>query len=52
MSRPAVDPARDRAAEVVQAALSNRARRPVVTSFFDEATFTISHVVRDPGSSA
>lgn len=50
MSRPASDPARDRAAEGVQAALGDATRRPVVTSFFDEATYTISHVVRDPGS--
>ncbi len=46
------DPARDRAAGGVRAALADSARSPVVTSFFDEATFTISHVVRDPGSSA
>ncbi|MDI1282688.1 MBL fold metallo-hydrolase [Brevundimonas sp.] len=52
MPRSAADPARDRAAEVVQAALSDPTSRPVVTSFFDEATYTISHVVRDPGSSA
>ncbi|MGV9005543.1 MAG: MBL fold metallo-hydrolase [Brevundimonas sp.] len=50
MSRPASDPARDRAAEGVRAALGDATRRPVVTSFFDEATYTISHVVRDPGS--
>lgn len=50
MPRSAPDAARDRAAEVVRAALSDGARRPVVTSFFDEATYTISHVVRDPGS--
>ena len=52
MPRSAADPARDRAAEVVQAALSDPTSRPVVTSFFDEATYTISHVVRDPGSGA
>lgn len=52
MPRSTADPARDRAAEVVQAALSDRMRRPIVTSFFDEATYTISHVVRDPGSNA
>ncbi|HAI58804.1 MAG TPA: MBL fold metallo-hydrolase [Xanthomonadaceae bacterium] len=37
---------------VVEAALAAPARRPVVASFFDEATFTVSHVVRDPGGSA
>ena len=52
MSRPAVDPVRDLASEGVRAAFLDAARRPVVKSFFDEATFTISHVVRDPGSSA
>tara|TARA_R110000782_G_scaffold242942_2_gene329461 strand:+ start:241 stop:1182 length:942 start_codon:yes stop_codon:yes gene_type:complete len=52
MSRPAPDPARDQAAAVVESALADASRRPVVTSFFDEATFTISHVVRDPGSKA
>lgn len=52
MPRSTADAARDRAAEVVQAALSDRTRRPIVTSFFDEATYTISHVVRDPGSNA
>ncbi|MDY1547066.1 MBL fold metallo-hydrolase [Luteibacter sahnii] len=34
------------------AALDDPARRPVVTSFFDEATYTVSHLVRDPGSTA
>ncbi len=40
------------ATEVVATALADAARCPVVRSFFDEATFTVSHVVRDPGSKA
>ncbi len=47
-----IDPARDHATAIIEAALSDAARRPTVRSFFDEATFTISHVVRDPGSTA
>ena len=46
------DPARDHAAQVIGAALADPGKRPVVKSFFDEATFTVSHVVRDPGSRA
>lgn len=42
------DPARDHAASIIQAALGDSVKRPVVKSFFDEATFTISHVVHDP----
>jgi glyoxylase-like metal-dependent hydrolase (beta-lactamase superfamily II) len=37
---------------IVQTALAESARRPLVKSFFDEATFTVSHVVRDPQSKA
>jgi Zn-dependent hydrolases, including glyoxylases len=48
----APDAPRDEAQAVIQAALSDPSRRPVVRSFFDETTFTISHVVRDPGSDA
>lgn len=44
------DPARDHAASVIQDALSDSVKRPVVKSFFDEATFTISHVVHDPAT--
>ncbi len=40
------------AAEVIRDALANSALRPVIRSFFDPSTFTISHVVRDPGSNA
>jgi len=49
-SRP--DPALDAATEIVEAARANPALRPLVRSFFDEETFTVSHVVRDPGSKA
>ena len=52
MSSPNPDPARDHAMDVVRSALTDPAKRPVVVSFFDEPTFTVSHVVRDPGSSA
>ena len=42
----------DHARAVVAAGLTNPAKRPVVKSFFDEQTYTISHVVRDPQSNA
>ena len=37
---------------IVAAGLANPTKRPVVKSFFDEQTYTISHVVRDPQSNA
>lgn len=40
------------ATAIVRAALDTPARRPLVKAFFDEATFTVSYVVRDPGSAA
>ena len=40
------------ATAVIDGALQGRTPRPQVTTFFDEATFTASHVVRDPGSDA
>ena len=40
------------AISIVRAALENAGRRPSIKSFFDAATFTISHVVRDPESNA
>jgi glyoxylase-like metal-dependent hydrolase (beta-lactamase superfamily II) len=40
------------AAAVIAEALENSAKRPVVRSFFDEQTFTVSHVVSDPASKA
>lgn len=52
MSSTPADPARDHASDMVRAALEAPARCPVVESFFDEQTFTVSHVVRDPGSNA
>ena len=44
------DTARDHAASVITTALADPGNRPVVKSFFDEATFTISHVVHDPAT--
>lgn len=46
------DPPLAAARAVVEAALVDAAKRPVVASFFDPDTFTISHIVRDPGSAA
>jgi glyoxylase-like metal-dependent hydrolase (beta-lactamase superfamily II) len=40
------------AAGIIDAARADPARRPQVKAFFDEATFTVSYVVRDPGSRA
>jgi len=40
------------AAAIIREALDAPAKRPVVKAFFDEATFTVSYVVRDPGSKA
>lgn len=48
MSAPSPDTARDHATSVITAALADPAKRPVVKSFFDDATFTVSHVVHDP----
>lgn len=45
--RPKIDPILDRARRLVGRALSGESARPVVKSFFDEATFTASHVVHD-----
>jgi glyoxylase-like metal-dependent hydrolase (beta-lactamase superfamily II) len=42
----------DHADAVITAALVDPKRRPIVKSFFDNQTFTVSHVVRDPGSNA
>ncbi|MBB5537182.1 MBL fold metallo-hydrolase [Rhizobium giardinii] len=46
------DVALDHASAIINAALADPKQRPVVKSFFDDQTFTISHVVRDPGSNA
>jgi glyoxylase-like metal-dependent hydrolase (beta-lactamase superfamily II) len=40
------------AAEQVRRAVSGDAARPEITTFFDEATFTASHVVHDPATRA
>ena len=47
---PAADAALGKATNVIEAALAGQAGRPVVQSFFDEATFTASHVVHDPST--
>lgn len=52
MSPPRPDPAFADATQIVEAARADAALRPHVRSFFDEATFTVSHVVRDPSSKA
>lgn len=53
MNTPAfVDSPLERARSIVQDARSHRTPSPHVTTFFDPATFTASHVVRDPQSSA
>ncbi|WP_455274510.1 MBL fold metallo-hydrolase [Rhizobium herbae] len=46
------DVALNHASAVINVALADPKRRPIVKSFFDDQTFTISHVVRDPGSNA
>lgn len=48
----ALDPALNQASQQVEAAVSNPAQRPIVRSFFDPETYTVSHVVRDPGSAS
>lgn len=44
------DAALERAREIVSRSLGADAAQPVVESFFDEATFTASHVVHDPAT--
>ena len=44
------DPHLEQAAAIVTAARSGAAPVPVVRSFFDPATFTVSHVVHDPAT--
>ena len=46
------DTALQHAADVILAARADKQRQPIVRSFFDPATYTISHVVRDPDSTA
>jgi glyoxylase-like metal-dependent hydrolase (beta-lactamase superfamily II) len=50
MSEHSVDRGHSDATAIVRQALGESARRPVIASFFDEPTFTASHVVRDPSS--
>ena len=49
---PSADAAVGEAAAIIRRALEAPARRPIVKAFFDEETFTVSYVVRDPGSKA
>ena len=49
---PSSDAAVIDATALVRDTLKRTARRPSVRAFFDEATFTVSYVVRDPASSA
>lgn len=44
------DPALEQARDQVERALRAECGRPAVRSFFDEATFTASHVVHDPAT--
>jgi glyoxylase-like metal-dependent hydrolase (beta-lactamase superfamily II) len=44
----APDPALAAGRDIVERALVGEAARPIVRSFFDEATFTATHVVHDP----
>ena len=49
---PQPDTALSAARSIIQQALAAPALRPQVEAFFDEATFTVSYIVRDPGSNA
>ncbi len=49
-SGPAADPVVEAATRQVMAALADPALRPVVRTFFDEETFTATHVVHDPAT--
>jgi glyoxylase-like metal-dependent hydrolase (beta-lactamase superfamily II) len=44
------EPSHARAVSIVEDALAGRSPRPVIESFFDEATFTASYVVHDPAT--
>ena len=50
MSAREPDTALSRARTIVERALSGETGKPVVSSFFDEATFTATHVVHDPAT--
>lgn len=47
---PSPDAALPDAIAIADAALASGEGRPLVRAFFDEATFTVSYVVRDPAS--
>jgi glyoxylase-like metal-dependent hydrolase (beta-lactamase superfamily II) len=49
---PALDASLWQARQQVERALAGESGRPVVRTFFDEATFTASHVVHDPATRA
>ena len=51
-ARPAVDPALDGARKLVERTTSGELVRPILKTFFDEATFTATHVVHDPTTRA
>ena len=42
----------DHARDVIADAIAHPEKRPIVTSFFEPQTFTVSHIVRDPASKA
>ena len=52
MNGPITDLPLQYASTVIADALANPTKRPIVKSFFDDQTYTISHVVRDPQSNA
>jgi glyoxylase-like metal-dependent hydrolase (beta-lactamase superfamily II) len=52
MSQISPDPALAAATTIVLAALADPARRPRVDSFFDPATFTVSHCIAEPQGKA
>ena len=52
MSDHPIDLALSTASTIITEAMSNPSARPVVKSLFDTATYTVSHVVRDPNSNS
>jgi glyoxylase-like metal-dependent hydrolase (beta-lactamase superfamily II) len=54
MSQPisSADAAVGDATVIIRRAIEAPTKRPIVKAFFDEATFTVSYVVRDPDSNA
>lgn len=45
-----MDPSLSKASEVIETGRAHEFARPIVKAFFDEATFTVTYVVRDPNS--